>query len=193
MTPRRGGFPLPRWQLDANSVWRTRALGFRRTRPHTPSFVPSWKYVARNADGTRDLCHPTDRWLQPSGARRIPDGTRPQGAACGQMPPLPTDNPLVWWDIQRIKVLNGQVAKEAEDEKHICPLSRPDRALYHALVEPWRRRARLLHGHWQVCLARCSWSPWRRDRVEGDNYRLGLPVPSEFPEFRRCSRRCFQN
>jgi DNA modification methylase len=32
------------------------------------------------------------------------------------------DNPWVWWDIQRIKVLNGRVAKEAEDEKHICPL-----------------------------------------------------------------------
>lgn len=42
------------------------------------------------------------------------------GRAHGQ--PVPVDHPLVWWDIQRIKVLNGLVAKEAEDEKHIAPL-----------------------------------------------------------------------
>jgi len=36
--------------------------------------------------------------------------------------PVPVDSEWVWWDIQRIAVLNGRVAKEAEDEKHICPL-----------------------------------------------------------------------
>ena len=34
-------YPLPRWQLDANRCVAHLALGFRRTRPHTPSFVPS--------------------------------------------------------------------------------------------------------------------------------------------------------
>ena len=89
---------------------------------------------------------------------------------------------LVWWDIQRIKVLNGQVAKEAEDEKHICPAAaRPDRALYHALVEPWRRRARLLHGHWQ-----CAWRALQLGRrgvgieLKASYYRLACQFPSGF-------------
>lgn len=91
-------YGLPRWQLDANSFWRSD--GKR-------SLLP-WE-----ADGYYDY-HAHVEYLNELD-RRIE-----LGRAHGQ--PLPTDNPWVWWDIQRIAVLNGRVAKEAEDEKHICPL-----------------------------------------------------------------------
>lgn len=90
-------YPLPRWQLDANSFWRS--------------------------DGKRDLLpYEVDGYDYKAHVAYLEDLDRKMllGRAHGQ--PVPTDDPWVWWDIQRIKVLNGQVAKEAEDEKHICPL-----------------------------------------------------------------------
>lgn len=90
-------YGLPRWQLDANSVWRT-----SDKRSLLPYETDGYCYAAHVAY----LNELDDRFEL--------------GRAHGQ--PLPTDNPWVWWDIQRIAVLNGRVAKEAEDEKHICPL-----------------------------------------------------------------------
>lgn len=90
-------YSLPRWQLDANSVWRS--SGARQLLPWE---VAGYDYTAHVAY-LEDL----DRKIQ-------------LGRAHGQA--LPTDNPFVWWDISRIDVLNGRVAREAEDEKHICPL-----------------------------------------------------------------------
>lgn len=90
-------YTLPRWQLDANSLWRSSG-----ERQRLPWEQDGYSYAAHVAY-LEDL----DQKIQ-------------LGRAHGQ--PVPTDNPWVWWDISRIKVLNGRVAKEAEDEKHICPL-----------------------------------------------------------------------
>ena len=90
-------YPLPRWQLDANSLWRSD--GKRQLMP--------WE-----ADGYSYATHVA--YLEELDRKIL------LGRAHGQ--PLPTDNPWVWWDISRIDVLNGRLAKEAEDEKHICPL-----------------------------------------------------------------------
>lgn len=90
-------YGLPRWQLDANSFWRS--SGERQLMP--------WE-----ADGYDYAAHVA--YLEDLDRRIL------LGRAHGQ--PLPVDSSWVWWDIQRIKVLNGKVAKQAEDEKHICPL-----------------------------------------------------------------------
>jgi hypothetical protein len=90
-------YGLPRWQLDANSFWRSSG-----ERQHLPWEQGGYSYAAHVA-----YLEELDRKIL-------------LGRAHGQ--PLPVDNPWIWWDIQRIKVLNGKVAKQAEDEKHICPL-----------------------------------------------------------------------
>jgi hypothetical protein len=89
-------YTLPRWQLDANSVWRS------DPRARLPYELDGYSYDAHVAH-LEDL----DRRIM-------------LGRAHGQ--PLPTDSPWVWWDISRIAVLNGRLARENEDEKHICPL-----------------------------------------------------------------------
>lgn len=90
-------YSLPRWQLDANSVWRS-----DNKRKKLPWEESGYSYAAHVA------------YLEELDRRIL------LGRAHGQ--PLPTDNPWVWWDISRIAVLNGRLAKENEDEKHICPL-----------------------------------------------------------------------
>lgn len=90
-------YSLPRWQIDANSFWRSD--GKRLLQPWE---LEGYDYAAHVA-----YFEELDRKIK-------------LGRAHGQ--PLPTDNPWVWWDISRIDVLNGRLAKENEDEKHICPL-----------------------------------------------------------------------
>jgi DNA modification methylase len=90
-------YGLPRWQLDANAVWRS--SGKRSLLPY-------------EADGYDYHAHVV--YLEELDRKMM------LGRSHGQ--PVPTDNPWVWWDIQRIAVLNGRVARENEDEKHICPL-----------------------------------------------------------------------
>lgn len=90
-------YSLPRWQLDANSFWRSD--GNRLMLPWEAEGYNYGKHVA--------YLEELDEKMQ-------------LGRAHGQ--PLPTDNPWVMWDISRIDVLNGRLAKESEDEKHICPL-----------------------------------------------------------------------
>lgn len=90
-------YGLPRWQLDANSLWRS--SGDRLLMPWEQDGYDYAAHVAYLEDLDRKVL---------------------LGRSHGQ--PLPTDNPWVWWDISRIDVLNGRVAREAEDEKHIAPL-----------------------------------------------------------------------
>lgn len=90
-------YGLPRWQLDANSFWRSDGK-----RDLMPWEVGGYNYKAHVA-----YLEELDRKVM-------------LGRAHGQ--PVPVDHPLVWWDIQRIDVLNGRLARESEDEKHICPL-----------------------------------------------------------------------
>lgn len=90
-------YTLPRWQLDANSFWRS--SGKRGLMPWEEG---GYDYAAHVA-----YLEELDRRIE-------------LGRAHGQ--PLPVDNEWVWWNIQRIAVLNGRVAKESEDEKHIAPL-----------------------------------------------------------------------
>lgn len=90
-------YGLPRWQLDANSCWRSD--GKRSLLPYERDGYSYADHIA--------YLEELDRRME-------------LGRAHGQ--PLPTDCPWVWWDISRIAVLNGKIAREAEDEKHICPL-----------------------------------------------------------------------
>lgn len=90
-------YGLPRWQLDANSFWRS--SGERQLMPWEQGGYDYKAHVAYLEDLDRKIL---------------------LGRAHGQ--PLPVDSEWVWWDIQRIAVLNGKVAKESEDEKHIAPL-----------------------------------------------------------------------
>jgi DNA modification methylase len=88
-------YTLPRWQLDANSFWRSDGERL----PWEDGGYNYQRHVAYLEDLDRKVL---------------------LGRSHGQS--VPTDNPWVWWDISRIKVLNGRLAKENEDEKHICPL-----------------------------------------------------------------------
>lgn len=90
-------YTLPRWQLDANSLWLSDGK-----RQKLPWEQDGYSYHAHVA------------YLEEL------DRTMRLGRNHGQA--VPTDNPWVWWDISRIDVLNGRLAKENEDEKHICPL-----------------------------------------------------------------------
>lgn len=90
-------YGLPRWQLDANSLWLSDGK-----RQRLPWERDGYSYQAHVA------------YLEEL------DRTMRLGRAHGQQ--VPTDSPWVWWDISRIAVLNGRLAKESEDEKHICPL-----------------------------------------------------------------------
>lgn len=105
-------YGLPRWQLDANSLWRSGG-----TRKPLPWEEGGYSYAAHVA-----YLEELDRRIM-------------LGRAHGQ--PLPTDSPWVWWDISRIAVLNGRVARENEDEKHICPLQTD---LTQRCIERWSNK-----------------------------------------------------
>lgn len=112
-------YGLPRWQLDANSFWRS--SGERLLLPNEDG--SGWVARAPSAPGQRTLLPwEADGYDYHAHVAYLEDLDRKilLGRAHGQ--PLPVDSPWVWWDISRIDVLNGRVAKEAEDEKHICPL-----------------------------------------------------------------------
>ena len=89
-------YGLPRWQLDANSCWRS--------------------------DGRTLLPYETNGYSYKDHVAYLEDLDRRMllGRAHGQQ--IPVDSPWFWWGISRIAVLNGRVAKESEDEKHIAPL-----------------------------------------------------------------------
>ncbi|MBK9944378.1 MAG: hypothetical protein IPP13_22490 [Kouleothrix sp.] len=91
------GYQIPRWQIDANSLWRSNG------RAQLPYEAKGYDYHAHVA------------YLQ------MLDERKQLGRANGE--PIPTDHPAVWWDIQRTRTLNSNlVRKEQDDEKHICPL-----------------------------------------------------------------------
>jgi hypothetical protein len=91
------GYTLPRWQIDANSIWRSN--GNRMLLP--------WE-----ADGYSYPAH--------VGYLEELDARRQLGRANGER--IPTESPWVWWDIDRTDVLNARLAKDQGDERHICPL-----------------------------------------------------------------------
>lgn len=91
------GYSLPRWQIDANSLWRS--SGNRLLLPWEREGYDYRAHV-RHLEGM--------------------DERRELGRANGE--PVPVDHPAVWWDIQRTNVLNIKGAKENPEEKHICPL-----------------------------------------------------------------------
>lgn len=90
------GYTLPRWQVDANSLWRSNG------RP-----LETWE-----ADGYDYRAHVA--------AVEEKDRRGELGRANGK--PIPTDHPGVWPDIQRTNCLNNLMAREQQDERHICPL-----------------------------------------------------------------------
>ncbi len=105
-------FTLRRWQLEANAVWQTSgdALG------DVLAIQPQYDHEARVAalENGRDLFPPQqggEAWVE-SHARI--------GKHAG--PRIHTTAPYVWNDIQITDTLNETLAREAQDEKHICPL-----------------------------------------------------------------------
>jgi hypothetical protein len=105
-------YPLARWQIDANSLWRSN--GNRLVLP--------WE--ANGYDYHAHVAH-----LQGLDDQGV------LGRANGQ--PLPTNNPWCWWNIQRINVLNSNIARANEDEKHICPLQLD---LIERCIQRWSNR-----------------------------------------------------
>ncbi len=89
-------YSLPRWQIDANSLWRS-----------SGRVLAPWE-----ADGYDYRAHVS--------AMEDADARGELGRANGR--PLPADHPAVWWDIQRTRCLNNVMAREQRDERHICPL-----------------------------------------------------------------------
>jgi DNA modification methylase len=91
-------FSLRRWQLEANSAWQSDGLIL----PHPYNHEAR---VAAIEDGY-DL----------ENGQRVPyRGGKHAG------PKIPNSE-FVWGDISRMDTLNYQLAKEGNDEKHICPL-----------------------------------------------------------------------
>ena len=93
---------MSRRQLDANSLWRS--SGDRLLYP--------WE-----AEGTYNYQAHIDHLETHISPRN--------GSGASMLEPLPSDNPWAWCDqidVNRLNVLNYQVAKGNEDEKHICPL-----------------------------------------------------------------------
>jgi hypothetical protein len=91
-------YPLGRWQIDANSLWRSN--GVRLLQP--------WE--TNGYDYRAHVAH-----LQGLDEQGL------LGRANGR--PIPTDSPWVWWDINRLDVLNAELANtNRADEAHICPL-----------------------------------------------------------------------
>jgi len=91
------GYTLPRWQIDANSLWRSNG------RVHAAWEQDGYDYHAHVAE------------------MEAKDARGELGRANGER--IPTDHPGVWWDVHRPRVLNALMAKEAQDERHICPLA----------------------------------------------------------------------
>ena len=91
-------YSLARWQIDANSHWRS--SGDRLIYP--------WERDGYDYDD--HIQHLED----------LDEQGRLSRSSMSE--PIPSDNPLVWWDIRRQDVLNGKVARANGDEKHICPL-----------------------------------------------------------------------
>ena len=90
------GYSLPRWQVDANSLWRSNG------RILAPWETGGYDYHAHIE------------------AMEEKDERGELGRANG--PLLPTDCPAVWWNVKRFNVLNGRMAREQQDERHVCPL-----------------------------------------------------------------------
>lgn len=98
VTPSEDDYSLARWQVDANSYWRS--SGGRLLYPWE---LDGYDYPAHIAH----LEH-----LDAQGLLSRANMTEP----------IPSDNGWVWSDIQRTDVLNGKFKGAAQDEKHICPL-----------------------------------------------------------------------
>lgn len=89
-------YTLRRWQLEANSVWQSDGLGL------------PYDHEARVAA--------LEAGYDVENGRRVPyRGGKHAG-------PKAPNSEFVWGDIDRMNTLNYQVAKESQDEKHICPL-----------------------------------------------------------------------
>ncbi len=98
-------YTLKRWQLEANAIWQSsgQVLAF-----------PPYDHEARIAELE------TGHDLAPS-----PDGERWVRVAYGggkyKGPEVRATVLNVWTGIERMHTLNYEVAKESQDEKHICP------------------------------------------------------------------------
>ena len=99
-------YTLRRWQLEANAIWQSDG-----------KTLPSYNHEERVAalEAGYDLTpHPNgnrDEWHK-----------SPYLGGKYAGPKIWTEAPNIWVDVDRMNTLNYQVAKEAQDEKHICPL-----------------------------------------------------------------------
>lgn len=105
-------FTLRRWQLEANAVWQTSGAELGEALAIQPEY--NHEARIRTLENGRDLFPPEhggERWNE-SHAR----------IGKHQGPKIHTTAPYVWPDISITDTLNEAVARDAKDEKHICPL-----------------------------------------------------------------------
>lgn len=94
-------YTLRRWQLEANAIWQSDGTVLEGAR---------YGHEARIA--AIESGHDID-----GNGQRVPYmGGRYAG------PKITKAKPWIWLDVDRMDTLNYQIAKDAKDEKHICPL-----------------------------------------------------------------------
>lgn len=118
------------------TIWKDPVIEMQRTKNHGLL----WKNFSARGEvarqGMADYLIVFRKWTNPDEMpdKQIENAPKP-GEYIGQLPPVSWDNDRdysiqvwqkyaspVWFDIDQTNVLNYQVARASEDEKHICPL-----------------------------------------------------------------------
>jgi len=99
-------YTLRRWQLEANAIWQSNGVRLA---------LPAYDHEARVA--ALETGHDLEPADDGNAWRKVPARI---GKYKGPEVWSTVDN--VWTGINRMHTLNYEVAKEAQDEKHICPL-----------------------------------------------------------------------
>lgn len=94
-------YSLRRWQLEANAVWQSDGVVLEGARYNHEARIAALE-SGQDIDANGDY--------------------KPYMGGKYAGPKITTAPPWVWLDVDRMDTLNYQLAKDAQDEKHICPL-----------------------------------------------------------------------
>jgi len=99
-------YSLRRWQLEANACWQSDG-GVLAMPPYNHEERVAWLQQGYDYKAPSN----GDAWIK---------APFMGGKYAG--PKVLATSPFIWPDVERMKTLNGAVAKEDKDSKHICPL-----------------------------------------------------------------------